>query len=225
MVLMCFNVFDTFTKENVASASATNAIGFTGLITTAITIFFLYINFKQQKREIKKRDEEITSDRKEREFSRNLEILQNQIVAINHYHDNFKSSETINTLQKEVLKFQTPTTILTEKANPSYFILNQIKTAHKFISLIKGDLNFFSTIVNLDKQDKNDNELFKAIINKNYLRKYSEGIDKIGEVYGKDHYNKNKGTYDRIPDYKHPYTDWLADLSNANDYFKVYYTP
>lgn len=101
-----YELFNQFLQSPANSLEASNTtIQFLLLITGIVTIFFLYINYDQQRKHIKIQQEEIASNTQDVEFNRLLDIVYRQFeISL----PQIKSHSTYRTLNRLMNDFNIP---------------------------------------------------------------------------------------------------------------------
>ncbi len=176
--IIFFTMFGTSVKNQLGWESTSNAIGLVGLITSVITIVFVYKTYQSQ-------SEENRRLKKDAEFNRIIDLIKGHLEYTNRY------------LEKEKVldKLQSICDKLYDLGARDYLVLSELLIQlQRITKYLVPVLEIFNTVA--ENKELSDQELFllKSIINIHIDRDIIKAFDNIDYILSPsaDHLNASK---------------------------------
>ncbi|WP_313235687.1 hypothetical protein [Sphingobacterium multivorum] len=152
--ILLYNYWKGFINEEHGYNGINTVIAYAGGVINLITIIFLYINYIQQKEQIKKQDEELKANKEDSEFNRALTIIYQQLeYSKNVFQDNL---DTINVFKKEIMTL-----------NEFYNILYYNSKVIRFMINIKYEITLIERLLAKSQLSTEDKQYFNKIFPSN----------------------------------------------------------
>ncbi|GHE44383.1 hypothetical protein GCM10017764_29480 [Sphingobacterium griseoflavum] len=161
-----------------------SVVGIGGLLLNAVTIYFVYITYQQQRKQIEEQNEQLAKSDKEAEFNRLLDIIYKQLD-----HTRFK----YNADAEELFKISTALEVCDMPE-----IMKNLKNINNAMRALNYEGNFYAQIIERCGLNNNDRAYLYNIYNNNVPEHYVAliyNLSDFGESYA--HGDEFKEKFDK----------------------------
>ncbi|WP_254527699.1 MULTISPECIES: hypothetical protein [unclassified Sphingobacterium] len=176
-----YELFNQYLESPTNSLEASNTtIQFILLITGIITIVFLYINYQQQRNQIKVQQNELESNRKDVEFNRAIDLIYKQLE---------RTKQQLNIGFSDLMDIRS-----TIKENN--FCLVEHHSLVGITKKFKAEQNIYETILKKSRLDPEDRKFLIRLIYENLFNETKTFISMFNQDFKKE--LEREGKYEEI---------------------------